>query len=445
MNIAIVGMGYVGLVTGTGFAETGNIVWCVDNNDVKINRLNAGKIPIYEPGLQELVIKNIQAGRLNFTSDLQQALKHSSIVFITVGTPPGPGGNVDLTQVYNVAREIGRFMEHYTVVVNKSTVPVGTAQAVRKIIAGELAIRGAERLKFDIVSNPEFLKEGCAVVDFMQPDRVIIGTDSSEVADLMKQLYRPFIRDDRPLLIMDPKSAEISKYAANAMLATRISFINEIAHLCDKVGADIECVRLGMGADDRIGMRFLSAGAGYGGSCFPKDVKELICAGQRNGLKMEIITAVDKVNECQKQYLCDMIHKYFGGNLSRKKIAVWGLAFKPETDDMREAPAAVIIRSLVEMGAVIKAYDPKAINNAQEILEDCTENIGYAEDMMEALDEADALVLITEWQQFSQPDFAEMKNRMRQWLIFDGRNQYDPKLMAQLGFKYYCIGRGHNA
>lgn len=444
MDIAIIGLGYVGLVTGAGFAETGNIVRCVDNNPTKVMNLNAGEIPIYEPGLQELVIRNISAGRLNFSTDLQQALRYSSIVFITVGTPPGPGGNVDLNQVYNVAREIGRFMEHYTVVVNKSTVPVGTAEAVRAIIANELAVRGADRLKFDVVSNPEFLKEGCAVGDFMQPDRVIIGTDSIEVADLMKQLYQPFICENRPLLLMDPKSAEITKYAANAMLATRISFINEIACLCDKVGADIECVRLGIGTDDRIGMRFLSAGTGYGGSCFPKDVKELICAGQRSGLKMEIITAVDKANERQKQYLCEMMRKYFGINISRKKIAVWGLAFKPETDDMREAPAIAIIRSLVQAGAVIKAYDPKAVNQARQILKDCADNIEYAEDMMEVLDDAEALVLITEWQQFSQPDFLEMKKRMRQWLIFDGRNQYDPKLMAQLGFKYYCIGRGHN-
>lgn len=441
MKIAVVGTGYVGLVTGACLAETGNTVWCVDKDKTKINRLNSGILPIYEPGLQELVAKNNQAGRLNFTTSLKPVLKDASVVFITVGTPTGTDGAVNLTQVYEVAREIGQLISNQMIIANKSTVPVGTAQAVRKIISNEQALRGAE-IKFDVVSNPEFLKEGGAVEDFMQPDRVVIGTDSVLAANCMKQLYLPFVRDQQSILIMDEKSAEITKYAANAMLAARISFINEIARLCDKVGADVVSVRQGIGADSRIGSYFLNAGAGYGGSCFPKDIKELIATGERNGLEMEIARAVEKVNEQQKNYLAEMILRYFGGKLGRKKIAVWGLAFKPQTDDMREAPATVIIRSLVEMGAYVAAYDPEAVHQARKTLADCADYIDYTEDMMAALADADALVLVTEWQQFRQPDFAEIKLRMRQPLIFDGRNQYDPKQMAELGFEYYCIGRG---
>lgn len=441
MKIAVVGTGYVGLVTGACLAETGNTVWCVDKEQTKIDRLKLGILPIYEPGLQEIVIKNNHAGRLCFTTSLEPALKDAMVAFVTVGTPTGTDGAVNLAQVYEVAREIGQLIVNPIIIVNKSTVPVGTAQAVRQIVSDELALRSAE-IQFDVVSNPEFLKEGGAVDDFMRPDRVVIGTSSLTAGDCIKQLYLPFVRDLNAILVMDEKSAEITKYAANAMLAARISFINEIARLCDKAGADIDNVRQGMGTDRRIGMHFLNAGAGYGGSCFPKDVKELIATGQRYGVEMEVARAVENVNERQKYYLADMIWRYFNGNLTGKRIAVWGLAFKPQTDDMREAPAAVIIRLLVEMGVTIAAFDPEAGPQARQMLADCAEHIYFADNMMAALDNADAMVLVTEWQQFRQPDFTDMKLRMRKPLIFDGRNQYDPKLMAQLGFEYYCVGRG---
>ncbi|MGI6091622.1 MAG: UDP-glucose dehydrogenase family protein [Negativicutes bacterium] len=442
LKIAVAGTGYVGLVTGACLAETGNTVWCVDKDQAKIDSLNQGKLPIFEPGLAEIVDKNTKAGRLYFTTSLERALEDATVAFITVGTPTGKDGKVDLSQVYAAAREIGQLIVNPIVIVNKSTVPVGTAQAVRLIVSDELALRGVE-IQFDVVSNPEFLKEGGAVEDFMRPDRVVIGASNKAAADCVKQLYLPFIQDKDSILLMDEKSAEISKYAANAMLATRISFINEIARLCDKVGADINSVRQGMGTDRRIGMHFLNAGAGYGGSCFPKDVKELIATGQRYGIEMEIARAVENVNECQKCYLADMICRYFKGELTGKKIAVWGLAFKPQTDDMREAPSVVIIRMLTEMGVTISAYDPEAASQARQMLADCAEHIDFAGNMMAALDSADAIVLVTEWQQFKQPDFAEMKRRMRRPLIFDGRNQYDPEQMAQLGFEYFCVGRGY--
>lgn len=444
MNIAIVGAGYVGLVAAACFAETGNIVWCVDQNVTKIQNLQAGIMPIYEPGLQELVDKNKREGRLHFSSDLEPALEKALVCFLAVGTPPGADGSSDLTEVYSVAGEIGRLLDHGLIVVNKSTVPVGTADAVRRIIGEKLAERGKDRLKCDVVSNPEFLKEGAALDDFLRPDRVVVGTDNDSAAEVMRQLYEPFLRNQHPLLIMDIKSAEMTKYAANAMLATRISFINEIARLCDKVGADILSVRQGVGTDSRIGMQFLYAGAGYGGSCFPKDVQQLIHMGGKNGLEMEIVKAVERVNEKQKYYLVEMISRYFGNNLSNKKFAVWGLAFKPQTDDMREAPAAVIINALVRAGASVRAFDPEAVRQAREVLAGCAQSVHYVEHMMEALNDADALILITEWRQFRQPDFQEMKRRMRQPLIFDGRNQYDPNRLSDLGFEYYCIGRGHH-
>lgn len=445
MKIAVIGTGYVGLVTGTCFAETGNNVWCVDTDEVKVTNLRQGILPIYEPGLKELVIKNTAEGRLHFTTELESAMDDALFCFITVGTPPGEDGAADLTQVYGVAREIGRILDHYVIVVDKSTVPVGTADAVRTIIWQELQVRGEElRQDFDVVSNPEFLKEGGAVEDFMRPDRIVIGTNNVLTAEIMKQLYQPFVRNEHPVFIMDIKSAEMTKYAANAMLALRISFMNEIAQLCDKVGADVLSVRHGIGSDKRIGMQFLYAGAGYGGSCFPKDVQELIHIGERNGLTMEITQAIERVNDCQQHYLVDMILRYFGENLSGKRLAVWGLAFKPNTDDMRKAPASVIIPALVEKGAAIVAYDPAAIPQAREVLANYSAHIAYADNMMAALAEADALILITEWRQFRQPDFAEIKRYLRQPVIFDGRNQYDPGKLAVLGFHYFCIGRGYH-
>lgn len=443
MKIAIVGTGYVGLVTGACLAEGRNSVWCVDKDEQKVHKLQSGILPIYEPGLEELVIKNGKAGRLYFTTDLQKSLEKAEIVFITVGTPPRPDGAADLAQVYDVARQIGQLIDHDIIVVDKSTVPVGTAEIVQRMIQHELDARGQNYLHFDVVSNPEFLKEGDAIKDFIHPDRVVIGADNAKAADMMRQLYQPFAGKQHPIIVIDVKSAEVTKYAANAMLASRISFINEIARLCDKAGADIVSVRYGIGTDSRIGMQFLSAGAGYGGSCFPKDVKELIQTGKRYGVEMEMAQAVDNVNQRQKCYLAEMIGRHFGKNIVRKKIAVWGLAFKPQTDDVREAPAAETIKALVQMGAVVAAYDPVANDQAREFLADCAEQVEYADNMMTALDDADALVLFTEWREFCQPDFSELKRRMRQHIIFDGRNQYEPKQMTELGFKYYCIGRGY--
>lgn len=443
MNITIVGAGYVGLVAAACFAETGNSVWCVEQEAGKVQSLQAGIMPIFEPGLHELVVKNNREGRLFFSSALQPALKQAEVCFIAVGTPPGADGAADLTQVYSVAKEIGQLLDHDLVVVNKSTVPVGTAETVREIIGSQLADRGQDKLKFDVVANPEFLKEGAALEDFLRPDRVVIGTDSAKAGEVMRQLYQPFLRNQHPLLIMDIRSAELTKYAANAMLAARISFINEIAQLCDKVGADVLSVRQGIGTDSRIGMHFLHAGAGYGGSCFPKDVQQLIHTGRDNGVELEIVQAVERVNRKQKQYLAEMINRYYGNEIRQKQLAVWGLAFKPQTDDMREAPATVIINSLVRAGASIRAYDPEAIGQAREVLAGSAPSIQYMDHMMDALQDADALILITEWRQFRQPDFQEMKRRMKQAVIFDGRNQYDPCQLADLGFQYYCIGRGH--
>lgn len=443
MKICMVGTGYVGLVTGVCFANMGNEVWCVDVDEVKISNLKAAILPIYEPGLKELVERNLKEGRLRFTTEMKLGIEDALFCFITVGTPPCEDGSADLSSIFSVAQAIGQCMNHYLIVVTKSTVPVGTTEKVRDIIRQELKVSAREHVGFDVVSNPEFLKEGAAVDDFMRPDRIVIGTENLGTAELMKQLYKPFVRNQNPILIMDTKSAELAKYAANAMLATRISFMNEIAQLCDTVGGDIANIRMAISADQRIGRQFLYAGAGYGGSCFPKDVKELIHTGRKNGLEMAIATAVHKVNERQKHYLVELIKKRFGDNLSGMRFAVWGLAFKPQTDDMREAPSLVIVKSLINMGATISAFDPQAIKEAKQVFEDYADHIQYTDEMMKAVNDADGLILITDWQQFCQPDFSEMKNSMRQPIIFDGRNQYDLVQMEKYGFEYYCIGRNY--
>ncbi|HWR41104.1 MAG TPA: UDP-glucose/GDP-mannose dehydrogenase family protein [Patescibacteria group bacterium] len=442
MKICVIGSGYVGLVTGTCLAEMGNKVWCVDVDQQKIDKLRRGVIPIYEPGLEELVRANVKEKRLMFTTDLAEGIEKALYVFIAVGTPPGEDGSADLTHVLGVARDIGRNINKYMIVVNKSTVPVGTAVKVQATIRKELTDRGLSELEFDVVSNPEFLKEGAAIEDFMRPDRVVIGVDNVRTAELMKQLYDPFVRNENPLIVMDLSSAELTKYAANAMLATRISFMNEVARLCDQVGADVNKVRVGIGTDKRIGMPFLYAGAGYGGSCFPKDVKELIQAGQRFDVDMALVKAVDVVNERQKQYLVDLINIRYENDIAGKHFAIWGLAFKPQTDDMREAPSKVVIEALLAGGAIVAAYDPAAEAQAQRILppNGC---LTYGEDMMMVLQDADALVLMTEWRQFRRPDFSEMKELMRTPVLFDGRNQYDPLEMKAQGFEYYCIGRNN--
>lgn len=441
MKICMVGTGYVGLVTGTCFAEMGHHVWCVDLDEGKMNNLRSGILPIYEPGLKELVVKNSGEGRLSFTTDITTGLEQALFCFIAVGTPTCEDGSADLSYLFNVAREIGQCMNQYLIVVIKSTVPVGTVEKVRDVIKSELKARDKEKLAFDVASNPEFLKEGTAVEDFMIPDRIVIGTDNEQTAQLLKQLYQPVVHSRRGILNMDIKSAEITKYAANVMLATRISFMNEIAGFCDKVGGDIDQIRVGIGTDERIGNQFLYAGAGYGGSCFPKDVKELIHTGEQNGLEMNIAHAVHKINERQKYILVDMIQKRFGENLLGKKFGIWGLAFKAQTDDMREAPSLAILPSLIQMGAGIIAYDPEAMEQAKIFFKEYNQQIKYADSMMEAIQDVDALVLITEWQQFKQPDFPEMLQNMKQHFIFDGRNQYDPIHMKNLGFEYYCIGR----
>jgi len=441
MKICMIGTGYVGLVTGACFAEMGNHVWCVDVDQRKINNLKAGKVPIYEQGLTGIIEKNSSEGRLHFTTDLKVGIENALLCFITVGTPPLDDGGADLSYIFTAAREIGQCMNGYLIVATKSTVSVGTTEKVREVIKHELQAGNKERLSFDVVFNPEFLKEGTAVEDFMCPDRIVIGSDNDHTVEIMRQLYQPFVHSPGTILIMDIKSAELTKYAANTMLATRISFMNEIAGLCDKVGGDVDQIRIGIGTDRRIGSQFLYAGAGYGGSCFPKDVKEFIHTGQKNGLEMTIAQAVHDANERQKYYLVEMIKKRFGENLLGKKIGIWGLAFKAQTDDMREAPSLVIIHSLLKMGAQLTVYDPEAREEAKKYFTEYPQSILYVDSMMEAVNNVDALVLITDWQQFRQPDFAEMMQRMKKPLIFDGRNQYDPMHMRNLGFEYYCIGR----
>ena len=437
MNIAIVGTGYVGLVTGTCFSEMGVDVTCVDINEAKIKALQGGVMPIYEPGLESLVLKNVEAGRLHFTTDLTACLDNVSIVFSAVGTPPDEDGSADLRYVLDVARTVGRSINKYTLLVTKSTVPVGTAQKVKAVIQEELDKRGVA-IPFAVASNPEFLKEGAAIKDFMAPDRVVVGIESDHARKLMERLYRPFVLNGYPILFMDIPSAEMTKYAANAMLATRISFMNDIANLCERVGADVECVRKGIGSDTRIGKHFLYAGCGYGGSCFPKDVKALLHTGKENGYTMRVIEAVEEVNETQKSIVFERVNKLFNNELKGKIVAIWGLAFKPDTDDMREAPALVVIDKLIKAGAIVKVYDPIA-------MDECKRRIGnqveYAKDMYDVVVDADALMLITEWKQFRLPSWKCIKRLMRGNIMIDGRNIYDMKEIEDEYFVYSRIGR----
>lgn len=432
MNITVVGAGYVGLVTGTCFAEMGNDVVCVDVDEKKLEQLKRGKSPIYEPGLQELLRRNIREERLKFTTDTREAVGDSMIIFIAVGTPPLNNGAADLSHVFSVAEAIAEAMDEYKIIVIKSTVPVGTADKVRAMIKSKTSA------KFDVVSNPEFLKEGAAIDDFMRPDRVIIGSSSKRASAIMKDLYRPVVRTGRPIIMMDNRSAELTKYAANAMLATRISFINEIANLCDHMGANINSVREGIGSDQRIGFSFLFPGVGYGGSCFPKDVKALASTAEEFGYTMGILKAVDRLNTEQKSILIPKIEKYFGGDLKGRIIALWGLAFKPRTDDMREAPSITIANELIARGAKLQVHDPVAIKEARKIFH---RKVSYCEQPYDALKGAHALVLVTEWAEFRNPDFDRMKELMAGAAVFDGRNIYDPKTMKDHGFEYFGIGQ----
>ena len=437
MNIAIVGTGYVGLVTGTCFAETGVNVTCVDVNAEKIENLQKGIIPIYEPGLEDMVQRNVNAGRLHFTTALENCLDNVDIVFSAVGTPPDEDGSADLSYVLAVAKTIGANMKKYTLVVTKSTVPVGTAHKVKDTIQAELDKRGVS-IEFDVASNPEFLKEGNAIDDFMSPDRVVVGVESERAKKLMTKLYKPFMMLNSRVIFMDIPSAEMTKYAANSMLATRISFMNDIANLCELVGADVNMVRDGIGSDSRIGRKFLYPGCGYGGSCFPKDVKALIKTAEQNGYPMRVLKAVEEVNETQKSLLFEKLEKIFNGDLEGKTIALWGLAFKPGTDDMREAPALVLIEKLRKAGCVVRAYDPAAMGESKRRIGD---TIFYACDMYDAVLDADVLMLVTEWKEFRLPSWAVIKKTMSRQIVLDGRNIYDKKEMEELGFIYHCIGK----
>lgn len=438
MNIAIVGTGYVGLVTGACFADTGVNVTCVDVDEKKIAELKQGKMPIYEPGLDELVTKNYAAGRLHFTTSLEAVLNEQDIIFSAVGTPPDEDGSADLKYVLQVARTIGRNLNKYVVVVTKSTVPVGTAVKIRDVINEELDKRGVQ-IDFDVASNPEFLKEGSAIKDFMSPDRVVVGVDSERAKRLLTRLYKPFLLVNFRVIFMDIPSAEMTKYAANSMLATRISFMNDVANLCEKVGADVNMVRDGIGSDARIGRRFLYAGCGYGGSCFPKDVKALVKTADDNGYSMEVLKAVERVNERQKALLFTKLQKAFGNiSLNGHTVTLWGLAFKPETDDMRESTALVMIRLLSEAGCKIRVYDPIAMDECKRRVGDV---VTYCRDMYDAVDGSEALLLLTEWKQFRLPDWQKVKDRMKRPLLIDGRNIFDAQEMKELGFDYHCIGR----
>ena len=437
MKIAIVGTGYVGLVTGTCFAEIGVNVTCVDTNSEKIESLQKGVIPIYENGLEEMVLRNVKAKRLKFTTSLESCLDDVEVIFSAVGTPPDEDGSADLSYVLEVARTIGRNMNQYKLVVTKSTVPVGTARRVRAAIQEELDKRGVN-IEFDVASNPEFLKEGNAISDFMSPDRVVVGVESVRAEKLMSKLYKPFLLNNFRVIFMDIPSAEMTKYAANSMLATRISFMNDIANLCELVGADVNMVRSVIGSDTRIGRKFLYPGIGYGGSCFPKDVKALIKTAEQNGYTMRVLRAVEDVNEAQKGVLFEKLMKQFNGDLRGKTIALWGLAFKPETDDMREAPGLVLIDKLLKAGCQIRAYDPAAMNECKRRIGDV---IYYARDMYDAVLDADVLMLITEWKEFRLPSWAVIKKTMNQQIVLDGRNIYDKKEMEELGFIYSCIGK----
>jgi UDPglucose 6-dehydrogenase len=438
MNIAIVGTGYVGLVSGTCFADTGAVVTCVDVDEAKIERLKRGEIPIYEPGLDELVLKNVKAGRLKFTTDLAKVLNEQEIVFSAVGTPPDEDGSADLKYVLQVAKTIGENINRYIVVVTKSTVPVGTARKVRSTIQAELDRRGVD-LQFDVASNPEFLKEGNAIKDFMSPDRVVVGVESEKAKKTLTKLYKPFLLNNFRVIFMDIPSAEMTKYAANSMLATRISFMNDIANLCEKVGADVNMVRAGIGSDTRIGRKFLYAGCGYGGSCFPKDVKALIKTADDNGYSMEVLKAVERVNEKQKGILFEKLQRAFSGkSLKGKTIAVWGLSFKPETNDMRESTALVMIRLLLEAGCMVRAYDPVAMDECRRRI---GETVHYCNDMYDAVLDADALLLLTEWKEFRLPTWSVIKKAMVRPLVIDGRNIFDAEELKEDGFEYHCIGK----
>jgi UDPglucose 6-dehydrogenase len=439
MKITVVGTGYVGLVSGTCLAEVGNDVLCLDVDAAKIKILDEGGIPIHEPGLLEMVRRNVVAGRLKFTTNVQQAVDFGDVQFIAVGTPPDEDGSADLQYVVAAARNIGKHMTSYKVVVDKSTVPVGTADKVKAAIAEEIATRNAN-IAFSVVSNPEFLKEGAAVEDFMRPDRIVIGAEDEQSKDIMRALYAPFQRNHERLVIMDVRSAELTKYAANAMLATRISFMNELANLAEILGADIESVRKGIGSDPRIGYDFLYSGCGYGGSCFPKDVKALISTGSNNGYDLKVLNAVEAANDLQKQVLTQKIKKHFGENLSGKHFAVWGLAFKPNTDDMREATSRVLINDLLQAGATATAYDPVAMDEAKRIFNGIA-GLTFAEAPSQALNNADALVIITEWKEFRNPDFSQIKQKLKANIIFDGRNMYDPATVKNAGVAYRSIGR----
>ncbi len=437
MDVAVIGTGYVGLVTGTCFAETGNRVICVDNDLIKLEKLNQADLPIYEPGLELLFYRNIAKKRLSFTGDLKFAVLNSEIIFLCLPTPQGEDGSADLSYVFAAAEEIAAIISKsgdtsYKILVNKSTVPVGTSSTVKKIL-GKYAIRNV-----DVVSNPEFLREGYALEDFMRPDRIVIGSDSAASLEKIKELYEPFVRQGNPIIEMDPVSAELTKYASNAYLATRITYMNELANLCERVGANIDLVRIGMGTDNRIGKRFLFAGIGYGGSCFPKDVNALIRTSIENESDMQILTAVDKLNRDRKLLLVERVLQHFNHNLEDRQLTVWGLAFKPNTDDMREAPSVVIIRRLLDLGAKVVAYDPVAMKNARFYFED---RVSYAEDEYSALDGSEGLLILTEWNEFRNPDFTAMKAKLKQPLVFDGRNIFEPEKMKETGFTYYSIGR----
>lgn len=432
MKISVIGTGYVGLVTGTCLAETGNEVLCIDIDKDKVEQMQRGEVPIYEPHLDVLFERNIKAGRLTFSTSLEEGVNHGDIIFLALPTPEDEDGSADLSYVLGAAKDIAKLLKDYKVIVDKSTVPVGTADRVADVISKETSV------PFDVVSNPEFLREGFAVDDFLKPERIVVGSSSERATELMKKLYKPFVRSGNPIIVMDEKSAELTKYAANSFLATKITFMNEIANFCEKVGADVDKVRVGMGTDSRIGKRFLFPGIGYGGSCFPKDVKALFKSGQDVNYHFDILDSVIKVNEVQKTILIPRIDAYFKGDLKNKKIAIWGLAFKPETDDIREAPSLYIINELIEKGAQIKAFDPEAIPNVKKKLGD---KITYANDMYDTLDSADALIICTEWSIFRTPDFSKIKDLMKIPVIFDGRNLYDLEEIKEEGFYYSSIGR----
>jgi len=434
MKIAVVGTGYVGLVTGTCFAETGNHVTCVDINEDKINRMKAGEVPIYEPGLEDLFHRNTEEGRLNFTTSLSQGIEGAKVIFLALPTPPGENGSADLKYILQVAKDLGPLITEYTVIIDKSTVPVGTSELVHQAIAKNVSLD-----LFDVVSNPEFLREGVAVEDFMKPDRVVIGTESDKAKEILNRLYAPLVRQGNPIIFMDERSAEMTKYAANAFLATKITFMNEIANLCELVGANVDDIRRGIGTDSRIGKRFLFAGIGYGGSCFPKDVQALAKTSEENNYQFHILDSVMKVNEKQKTKLIPIIKNHFNNELAGKTIGIWGLAFKPYTDDIREAPALYNIEHLLELGCKINVYDPEAMPNTKELLGD---TVTFSKNPYDAIENADALLIVTEWPQFRTPDFERMESLLKNKVIFDGRNLYEMAQMKELGYTYYSIGRG---